>query len=92
MHSIGNAISIAAFVAQRLVAFGYASIQKTSIHTEEVKREEGTAKKPKMIVILKRALDFKKKVEEFEKVMAKGREEREKQKNHETKKEEKASS
>ncbi len=67
LHSLGNAISLAARVADNLQRFGYASIVKTTISTEEVKREEGVARKPKMIIVLKRSPDFKKKVEEFEK-------------------------
>jgi hypothetical protein len=70
LHSLGNAITLAARVADNLQRFGYASIIKTTISTEEVKRDEGVARKPKMIIVLKKAADFKKKVEEFEKIRA----------------------
>jgi len=70
LHSLGNAISLAAHVADSLQKFGYATIIKTTISTEEVKREEGTAKKPKMIIILKKTADFKRKADEFEKLRA----------------------
>jgi DNA-binding XRE family transcriptional regulator len=70
LHSLGNAITLAARVADNLQRFGYATIIRTTISTEEVKREDGVARKPKMIIVLKRAADFKKKVEDFEKVRA----------------------
>jgi len=70
LHSLGEAISLAARVADNLQRFGYAAIIKTTISTEEVKRDDGVARKPKMIIVLKRTADFKKKVEEFEKLRA----------------------
>ena len=70
LHSLGEAISLAARVADNLQRFGYANIIKTTISTEEVKRDEGLARKPKMIIVLKKTADFKKKAEEFEKLRA----------------------
>ena len=70
LHSLGNAITLAARVADNLQRFGYATIIRTTISTEEVKRDEGVARKPKMIIVLKKAADFKQKVDDFEKVRA----------------------
>ena len=66
LHSLGNAISLAARVADNLQRFGYATIIKTTISSEEVKREEGLVKKPKMVFSMKRTADFKQKVKDFE--------------------------
>jgi hypothetical protein len=70
LHGLGNAITSTAIVADNLQLYGYATISRILLSTEDVKRDDGFAKKSKIVITLKRSPEFQKKAEEFNHIMA----------------------